>query len=68
MIGKRIGIASALVGIVSTMLPALSLSQETDEVNMANAGVVVSVTEDFLQRGQNELIREFVKKMNVVSQ
>lgn len=35
--------------------------------DMVQAGIVVSITEDFLLRGQNELLEEFVNKINRLS-
>ena len=32
------------------------------------AGVVVSITEDFLTRGQDELLREFISRLNRVGE
>ena len=39
---------------------------EPVEVTEVQAGVVVSITEDFLMRGQSELMREFITRLNRV--
>ena len=64
MIRKRIGIAASLIALVASTetVPKLRSNDE------AKAGIVVSITEDFLLRGQNELISEFVRKLNRVGQ
>ena len=76
MIGKRIGIVASLIGFVASVMATSDqvddhideiIENKEEEVPLVNAGIVVSVTEDFLKRGQNELIHEFVSKMNRVS-
>ena len=50
MIGKRIGITA-----IAFVMASLASAEETSD-DKAKAGVVVSITEDFLMRGQNELL------------
>lgn len=63
------------MGTFALMLAAISYlapvsyaedAAQADETlpDMVKAGIVVSITEDFLQRGQNELLAEFVEKVN----
>jgi len=53
MIGKRIG-TTVIAFVLSFLVSAEEISDVKDD--KAKAGVVVSITEDFLQRGQNELL------------
>lgn len=43
-------------------------TSESQEAEMVEAGMVVSVSEDFLTRGSGELLREFVARLNRVGE
>ena len=49
------------------MATALMLGAQA-QVTEANAGLVLTVTEDFIDRGTNELLSEFIDKMNLVGE
>ena len=63
MIGKRIGLV-AITFVIATILVSPSMGDD----DKAKAGVIVSITEDFLMRGQNELLQEFVDRANTIGE
>lgn len=62
MIRKRMGlVAMAAIGAIQA-----SAYGEMNEKDIGvKAGIVVSIKEDFIARGQNELLSEFVNKINM---